>query len=772
MRKNGSNVLVVQEEHLAFEGLVCDLLARFLNVRESALDSEIEDAIRQIAEFLDLEQGLLVQWGEDARPFPTHSWTASWGTPPPLSPGTDMVPWVHRQAAMGKVVMFSCVDDLPEEAEKDKQFFLSSGRQSLISLPMKTNGEVIGALVFASLSAEKDWPDEIVRRLRLVAQVFTNALARKRSDSTLHESEERLRLATESAEVGLWDLAVDSGHLWMTGMAREVFGFPPDSESTLERILTIVHPEDRQRLRAAMEETIETGKDTSIEYRITRPDGGIRWIFSRSLTYPATQCRSAHVMGLSLDITERKKAEATRTESTERFRAMVEAYDGFIYICGQDYRIEFMNRHLIDRTGRDAVGELCHKALHDRDTVCPWCVNERVFAGETVRWEVQSPKDSRWYYVVNTPIRHCGGTFSKQSIIMDITDRKQTEQKIRSAYEEIKELKDRLEVENVRLREEINRALQFEDIIGQSDAMKYVFFRVQQVAPTDSTVLITGETGTGKGLIARAIHSASQRRDRQMIIVNCAALPSSLIESELFGKEKGAFTGAHTSQAGRFELADKGTLFLDEIGDLPLELQAKLLRAIENGEFERLGSPRTIKVDVRIIASTNRDLENDIREGRFREDLFYRLNVFPVTMPPLRQRSDDIPLLVRHFVKKHGKIMGKNIKEIPRRVMKALETFPWPGNVRELENIVERAVISTEGRVLELAESVSADFFPSAQNSHGGLSDVEREHILKILNQTSWKIEGQKGAAKMLGLKPSTLRSRMKKLGIQKTKSR
>jgi formate hydrogenlyase transcriptional activator len=772
MRKTGSSVLVGLEEHLVFQGLVCDLLARFLNVRESDLDSEIEDAIRQIAEFLGLEQGLLVQWGEDLRPFPTHSWTASWGTPPPLSPGTDVVPWVHRQVAMGKVVMFSSVDDLPEDAEKDKQFFLSSGRQSLISLPMKTNGEIIGALVFASLGDEKDWPDEIVRRLQLVAQIFANALTRKRSDSILLESEERLRLAAESADVGLWDLALDSGHIWMTQMAREMFGLPQDSDSTLERILTIVHPEDRQRLRAAMEETIETGKDNSIEYRIMSPDGGIRWIFARGRTYPATECRSAHVMGVSLDITGRKKAEAARTENTERFHAMVEAYDGFIYICGQDYRIEFMNQHLIDRTGRDAVGELCHKALHDRDTVCPWCVNERVFAGETVRWEVQSPKDRRWYYVVNTPLRHSGGTLSKQSIIMDITDRKQAEQDIRSAYEEIKCLKDRLEVENLRLREEINRAFQFEDIVGQSDAMKYIFFRVQQVAPTDSTVLITGETGTGKGLLARAIHSASQRRDRQMITVNCAALPASLIESELFGKEKGAFTGAHTSQAGRFELADKGTLFLDEIGDLPLELQAKLLRAIENGEFERLGSPRTIKADVRIIASTNRDLENDTREGRFREDLFYRLNVFPVTMPPLRQRSDDIPLLVRHFVKKHGKKMGKNIKEIPRRVMKALEAFPWPGNVRELENIIERAVISTEGRVLELAEFVSAEFLPSAQNSQGGLSDVEREHILKILNQTSWKIEGQNGAAELLGLKPSTLRSRMKKLGIQKAKTR
>jgi formate hydrogenlyase transcriptional activator len=654
MKKTGSHLQIGLEEHRAFEGLICDLLARFLNAPESDLDSEIVAAIRRIAEFLGLDQGLLVQWGNDAaRPVPTHSWTVPWGLQPPVSPAADVVPWVHHHFVLGKIVMFSAVDDLPQEAEKDREFFRASGRKALISLPLKIGGDAVGALVFASLSAERDWPDEVVRRLQLIADVFAGVL---------HRNKSRLQV-------------------------------------------------------------------------------------------------------------ERKEAEAARTDSMERYRAMVEAYDGYIYICAPDNRIEFMNRHLIDRTGRDATGELCYRALHDLDSVCPWCVNDRVFAGETVRWEVQSPKDHRWYYVVNTPIRRADRVISKQSIIMDITDRKAAEEEIKRAYEEINNLKNRLEAENIYLREEINRAWEFEDIIGQSDALKYVFFRIQQVAPTNSTVLITGETGTGKGLAARAVHGASQRRDRQMIIINCAALPASLIESELFGREKGAFTGAHTSQAGRFELADKGTIFLDEIGELPLELQAKLLRVIEHGEFERLGSSRTIKVDVRIIASTNRDLDEETQEGRFREDLFYRLNVFPVTMPPLRQRKDDISLLVLHFVKKHGKKMGKDITEIPLKVMKALEEFPWPGNVRELENIVERAVITTEGHVLELAEPVSAALLPSAQNSPGGLSDVEREHILKTLQQTFWRIEGQNGAARLLGLKPSTLRSRMKKLGIQKTKN-
>jgi formate hydrogenlyase transcriptional activator len=475
------------------------------------------------------------------------------------------------------------------------------------------------------------------------------------------------------------------------------------------------------------------------------------------------------VFEINEDVHKTERAETARLESMERHGAMVEAFDGFIYICSQDCRIEFMNQRLIERTGRDAVGELCYRILHDRDSICPWCVNEQVFQGETIRWEVQSPKDQRWYYAVNTPIRHNDGTLSKQAMIIDITERKRAEDELKKAYEEIRNLKDQLEAENIYLRDEINKVCEIKNIIGQSDAMKYVYFRVQQVAPTDASVLISGETGTGKGLVARAIHNASKRRDRQMIIVNCAALPAGLIESELFGREKGAFTSAHSAQMGRFDLAHKGTIFLDEIGDLPLELQAKLLRVVEDGEFERLGNPRTIKVDVRIIASTNRDLHKEVQEGRFREDLFYRLNVFPLTMPPLRQRREDIPLLVKHFVEKYNKIMGKNITEINSKVMKALREFSWPGNIRELENVIERSVISTQNGVLQLAESITINNAARLQKPEEELVDFEKRHILKVLKETFWKIEGDNGAARILGLKPSTLRSRMKKLDIRKT---
>ena len=282
---------------------------------------------------------------------------------------------------------------------------------------------------------------------------------------------------------------------------------------------------------------------------------------------------------------------------------------------------------------------------------------------------------------------------------------------------------------------------------------------------TNTTVLILGETGTGKELIAAAIHDMSPRKERPLITVNCAALPGNLIESELFGREKGAFTGADTRQIGRFEIANGSTLCLDEIGELPLELQAKLLRVIQHNEFERLGSSHTIKVDVRIIATTNRDLEEEVRKGRFRQDLYYRLNVFPITVPPLRQRKDDIPLMVQAFIERYSRKMGKQITSIQKETMKALQDYPWPGNVRELESIIERAVILCPGPVLQLADKLEISS-PPLSSAVRTLEETERNQILKILSETRWRIEGKDGAAAILGLHPSTLRARMHKLGI------
>jgi PAS domain S-box-containing protein len=337
---------------------------------------------------------------------------------------------------------------------------------------------------------------------------------------------------------------------------------------------------------------------------------------------------------------------------------------------------------------------------------------------------------------------------------------------LQNALSEIKALKDRLEAENVYLRREIGMKHRFGPIIGQSDALRYILHRVEQVASTDATVLVLGETGTGKELIVAAIHQMSPRKDRPLITVNCAALPANLIESELFGREKGAFTGADMRQIGRFEVANGSTLCLDEIGELPLELQAKLLRVIEHNEFQRLGSAQTIKVDARIIATTNRNLEEEVRKGRFRKDLYYRLNGFPLTVPPLRQRKEDIPLLVQAFIGRYARKSGKQFTSIQKDTMEALMDYPWPGNIRELENVIERAVILCSGPALQLAEKLENPFSLSSSTMVRTLQETERDQILKALSETRWRINGKKGAALILGIHPSTLRARIHKLGI------
>jgi transcriptional regulator with GAF, ATPase, and Fis domain len=359
---------------------------------------------------------------------------------------------------------------------------------------------------------------------------------------------------------------------------------------------------------------------------------------------------------------------------------------------------------------------------------------------------------------------------ANELLMQKIEEIKSAKESLKGAFAEIERLKDHLQAENLYLQKEIAQGYNFDEIIGQSDAISYVFFRIEQVAPQDATVLLLGETGTGKGVIARAIHKRSSRKDRPMITVNCTALPANLIESELFGREKGAFTGAHASQVGRFELADGGTIFLDEIGEMPMELQCKLLRVIQDGQFERLGSPRTIRVDVRIIAASNRNLEEEIQAGRFRKDLFYRLNVFPITIPPLRYRKEDIPLLVNFFVAKFNKKIGKNIETISKKTLAALQEYDWPGNVRELESVIERAVITSQGAVLQVLdrfENFRKTGDPAAQDIHA-LADLERHHILRMLEKTGWRIEGKNGAAVLLGLNPSTLRARMRKHGIRR----
>ncbi|HSR11386.1 MAG TPA: sigma 54-interacting transcriptional regulator, partial [Thermodesulfobacteriota bacterium] len=406
---------------------------------------------------------------------------------------------------------------------------------------------------------------------------------------------------------------------------------------------------------------------------------------------------------------------------------------------------------------------------------------DREMLHEKIDEAVQSGKDSNFEYRFVMPdgsvrwrVSHARPNFTPageadrlMGATVDSTERKRMEEALETRLREIEELKRNLEQENVYLREEVSLQHLHEEIVGQSESMKKVLLQVEQVSGTDSTVLIQGETGTGKELVARAIHRLSGRKDRPLITVNCASLPPTLIESELFGREKGAYTGALTRMIGRFEAADGATIFLDEIGEVPPEIQSKLLRILEEGQFERLGAAKTYHVNVRVIAATNRDLNQEVNAGRFRSDLFYRLNVFPITIPPLRERREDIPIMAWAFVRQFEKRMGKRIDAIPRKKMEALRRYSWPGNARELRNVIEHAMIVSSSRILLVDPPKIAHAVAHAETARSGhLEEIERGYILSVLEKSGWRITGRWGAAEALGLKRTTLQSRMKKLGI------
>jgi PAS domain S-box-containing protein len=468
-------------------------------------------------------------------------------------------------------------------------------------------------------------------------------------------------------------------------------------------------------------------------------------------------------------------AEESLRQSEERFRTMADKAPVMIWMSGVDKLCTYFNQQWLNFTGRtmqQEVGDGWTEGVHPNDYACcletytSSCDNRKGFEMEyRLR---RADGEYRWVLDSGTPRFSSDGEFLGYiGSCIDISERKESLEELRQAHDLLSQLKNQLEAENVYLQEELQLDQAFGEIVGQSDAIKHVRFKINQVAPTDSTVLIMGETGTGKELVARAVHGASSRKDRPLIKVNCATLSVNLIESELFGHEKGAFTGAGARKVGRFELANGGTIFLDEIGELPLEMQAKLLRVIQEGEFERVGGTKTIKIDTRIIAATNRNLKLEVENGTFRQDLWYRLNVFPITAPPLRQHKEDIPLLVEHFVKVYVRKFGKTITSVSGSAMQSLRAHSWPGNVRELANVIERAVIHNQGGILRIV-----DHFEQTPGEHPSfvksLEEMEREYIIRTLENTGWRIEGAYGAARVLDLKPSTLRTRMAKLGIQR----
>ena len=498
------------------------------------------------------------------------------------------------------------------------------------------------------------------------------------------------------------------------------------------------------------------------------------------------------VAAMSWDLTEDLVRAAGLSRevlaSERRWRQLLDRIQLLVVEIDVDGMIRFINPFAERISGRSAakmVGKsyLDFVSADDRPDIessvrqglegDPQSENERVLvtvSGEKrlVRWRSAVLRDAN------------GEVEGLLSVGADVTERRESEAALRGttaelerAVAELEDLRNRLEEENVYLREEIRTEHGFENIVGASDPLLYVLHKVGRVAPADTSVLILGETGVGKELIARTIHDESMRSSGPFVVVNCAALPPNLFESELFGHEKGAFTSADRQRRGRFELAHGGTIFLDEIGELPLEMQPKLLRVLQEGEMERVGGSRTITVDVRLIAATNRDLSEDMEAGRFREDLFYRISVYPITVPPLRDRSEDIPALVQHFTRHFALRRGRDIAEIPAEVMRRLESYDWPGNVRELQNVIERAVLTSTGGVLKLAEplqNAAIDRAADAAKDFGQgllpLDEVERRYIERVLASTRGKISGSGGAAAVLGLHANTLRYRMKKLGI------
>jgi PAS domain S-box-containing protein len=625
----------------------------------------------------------------------------------------------------------------------------------------------------------------------------------KETEEELRVSEKRYQNLVKNSYDIVYSVTPD-GTITFVGPQISRFGHEPE-EIISENYIQFVAPEQRQRVANSFEKGTKEGTSFPTEFQWLGKDGKRHWVEAVGNILYDDSGNSSLQIGVLRDIAERKQAEEALKEAHDDLERRVEERTGQLSQTVEKLR----EAELRYRTVADFTYDWEYWANLDGtlEYVSPSC--ERI-SGYTPRQFTENPslyleivipedqdawgkhyRDSRkepkaremqfrircrdgsicWIEHACQPLFDDQGTMvGFRASNRDITERKEAEIKLQKAYSEIEQLKNQLEAESAYLQQEIRFDHNFENIIGQSDTLRYVLYKVEQVAVTDATVLILGETGTGKEMIARAIHNTSPRKNRPLIKVNCAALPANLIESEFFGHEKGAFTGAQKQQIGRFELANGTTLFLDEIGELPPELQTKLLRVLEHGEFERLGSTKTLKTDVRIIAATNRDLEADVGVGRFRRDLWFRLNVFPITVPPLRRRIEDIPLLIEWFVDHYSRKYGKNIKDISKKTVQALQEYSWPGNVRELENIIERGVIGEVGGKLQLAAAIKGKTQPNQSKDHDEtLDEVEHKYILKILEKTRWRVEGPKGAARILGLNPSTLRSRMNKLGIRKS---
>lgn len=587
-----------------------------------------------------------------------------------------------------------------------------------------------------------------------------------------------LELVTSMTKIGSYELDLVADELITTEEFYRVLGIsrstlPVTRDNFRQLIKQYLPPEDLDNLDKITDHSIRESIPAQTDFTIVSKTKGTKHL--RLYIYPlAKEGVTYKIYGAIQDITQEKET----AQPLELTKYLIDNASEMIYWVKEDGRIRYSNQAFLTRMG---YTEEEITLLHIEDLVpdvqeIGW---SNVFAllkeNKSLLLERNKKcKDGSLFpaQVLANYVEFQGDAFICK-YVRDLSEIRNAEAELRRAFDEISALKGRLELENSYLQSEIDVEYNFNNIVTTSESYKSVLQQVHKVANTDATVLITGETGTGKELLARAIHSNSNRGKRQMIKVNCAALPENLIESELFGHEKGAFTGAIQRKPGRFELAHRSTIFLDEIGEMPLELQTKLLRVLQEGEFERVGGSETLHCDVRVIAATNRNLEQMVQEGKFRQDLFYRISVFPIHNIPLRERKEDIALLIRHFVKKFSIKTGKNIDKIPRKVFEILEAYSFPGNIRELENIIERSVILSHQDVLNFdaipfkaKEKLSFEGNGNGNGHFKSLEEIQREHILNALKKTQGRVSGPAGAARLLGLNDKTLFSKMAKLGI------
>ena len=627
--------------------------------------------------------------------------------------------------------------------------------------------------------------------LAQLGQVFNDTAGRLRSlYETLQKSEMYLEEAQRLTHTGSWVWKVAGGDaLHLSDEWYRIYGFDPERgmprwEERLQRL----HPEDRQRWQGVIDRAIREKSEYDVEFRILLPDGTVKYIHTVGHPVLGLSGELVQFVGSSTDITERKLAEQTLrrsegylAEAQRLSRSGSWAWDvrtGAIFWSQEFFRIYECDPEKI-KPSWSYILERVHP--EDRQGV-----EQRAKTESTQKGGVDSEGDFRIVFpdgrikhlhsIAHQVINELGEITEVVGTTMDVTEQHEARAALETAFEQIKELRDQLYKENIALREEVDKVSMFEEIVGSSEPLRRVLIQVAKVAATDSTVLILGETGTGKEMIARAIHRRSKRANRAFIRVNCAAIPPTLIASELFGHEKGAFTGASQKRLGRFELADGGTIFLDEIGELPAETQSALLRVLQEREFERVGGSQSVSVDTRVLSATNRDLRAAVEAGTFRPDLFYRLNVFPIQMPSLRERADDIPLLVEYLIERYAKKAGKKIRSIDKKTLRLFQDYNWPGNIRELQNVVERAVVLCDSGTFSVEESWLKRELPHESSRLSVLSKglgrldetMEKEMIEAALAETGGRVSGPSGAAALLGVPRQTLESKIANLGINK----